>query len=151
MPPWSLQNSQNWLIFSHVEKNCQKKDFFLCRATPTAWATQITIFFFRFMYSGTWNFVYSSNPCTRVHDILFCFQIHVPGYMEFWFLLKSMYTGSWNLIFFIILMCSSGGGGGPAQKKYFLGAIFFQHVKKLINFGNFVKIKVAKFKLNHLG
>ena len=52
--------------------------------------------------------------------------------------------------FFTIPMCSSGGGGGPAQKKKFLGN-FFQHVKKLIDFGNFVKIKVAKFKLNHLG
>ena len=28
---------------------------------------------------------------------------------------------------------------------------FFQHVKKLINFWNFVKIKVAKFKLNQTG
>ena len=54
-------------------------------------------------------------------------------------------------IFFIILMCSSGGGGGPAQKIIFFLAIFFQHVKKLINFWSFVKIKVAKFKLNHLG
>ena len=28
---------------------------------------------------------------------------------------------------------------------------FFQHVKKLLNFWNFVNIKVAKSKLNHLG
>ena len=138
MRPWSLQNSQNSLIFSHVEKNWQKKYFFLCRATPTAWATHITIFFFQIhvsrymefcfffksMYPGTWNFDISSNPCTQVHDIL--------------------------IIFFTILMCSSGGGGGPAQKKNFF-ANFFQHVKKLINFGNFVKIKVAKFKLNQTG
>ena len=41
------------------------------------------------------------------------------------------------------LMCSSGGGGGPAQKQFFFGN-FFQHVQKLINFGNLVKIKVAK-------
>ena len=46
-------------------------------------------------------------------------------------------------------MCSSGGGGGPAQKKI-LGN-FFQHVKKLINFWNFVNIKVAKSKSNYLG
>ena len=25
MPPWYLQNSKNWVIFSHVEKYCQKK------------------------------------------------------------------------------------------------------------------------------
>ena len=62
-----------------------------------------------------------------------------------------MYPGTWNLDFYTILMCSSGGGGGPAQKKNLFFGNFFQHVKKLINFGNFVKIKVAKFKLNHLG
>ena len=50
-----------------------------------------------------------------------------------------------------ILMCSSGGGEGPAQIFLFFFGNFFQHVKKLINFGNFVNIKVAKFKLNHLG
>ena len=33
---------------------------------------------------------------------------------------------------------------------YFLG-YFLQRVKKLLNFWNFVNIKVAKFKLNHLG
>ena len=47
-------------------------------------------------------------------------------------------------------MCSSGGGGGQAQKNISFGN-FFQYVKKLIDFGNFVKIKVAKFKLNHWG
>ena len=40
-----------------------------------------------------------------------------------------------------------GGVGRPAQ----IGGNFFKHVKKLFNFWNFVKIKVAKFKLNHLG
>ena len=151
MPPWSLQNSQYWLIFSHVEKDCQKKIFFLCRATSTPWATHKNIFFFRFMYPGTLNFVLSSNPCTRVHDVLFFLQIHVSGYMEFWFFFKSMYTGTWNLDFVSLLMCSSGGGGGPVQKIFFLFAKFFQHVKKLFNFWNFVKIKMAKFKLDHLG
>ena len=32
---------------------------------------------------------------------------------------------------------------------YFFGN-FFQHVKKLLKFWNFLNIKVAKFKLNHL-
>ena len=104
-----------------------------------------------FMYPGTWNFVFSSNPCTRIHDIMFFLQIYVPGYMEFWFFFKSMYPGTWNLDFVSLLMCSSGGGGGPVQKIFFLFAKFFQHVKKLFNFWNFVKIKMAKFKLNHLG
>ena len=118
-------------------KKLAKKIFFLCRATPTAWATHKNIFY--------------SDSCTPVHWILFFLQIHVPGYMKFRFFFKSMYPGTWNLDFYTILMCSSGGGGGPAQKKPKNFANFFQHVKKFINFGNFVKIKVAKFKLNHLG
>ena len=36
------------------------------------------------------------------------------------------------------------------KKKYIFGH-FFQHVKKLLNFWNFVNIKVGKSKLNHLG
>ena len=47
-------------------------------------------------------------------------------------------------------MFSSGGGGGSAKKQKENLCNFFQHVKKLFNFGNFVNIKVAKSKLNHL-
>ena len=104
-----------------------------------------------FMYPGTWNFVFSSNPCTRIHDIMFFLQIYVPGYMEFWFFFKSMYPGTWNLDFVSLLMYSSGGGGGPVQKIFFFFANFFQHVNFFFNFWNFLKIKVAKFKLNHFG
>ena len=126
--------------------------FFLHRATTTAWATHKNsetkskfhvprymefCFFFKPMYPGTWYYVFSS--------------IYVPGYMEFWYFFKSMYPGTWNLDFVSLLMCSSGGGGGPVQKIFFLFAKFFQHMKKLFNFWNFVKIKMAKFKLNHLG
>ena len=95
----SIPDFQNWLIFSHVEKNCQKKILFLCRATSTAWATHKNSENQNFMYPGTWNFVFSSNSCTRVHDVLFFLQIHVPGYMEFWFFFKSMYPGTWNFDF----------------------------------------------------
>ena len=42
-------------------------------------------------------------------------------------------------------------GGGPVYFFSFFFGNFFQHVKKLLKFWNFVKIKVAKFKLNHLG
>ena len=73
------------------------------------------------MYPGTWNFVFSSNPCTGVHEISFT-----------------------------ILMYSSGGGGPGFYFFYFFGN-FFQHVKKIFNFWNFVKIKVAKFKLSQTG
>ena len=60
-----------------------------CAGPPPPPELHIRIFlFFRFMYPGTWNFVFSLNPCTRVHDILFFLQIHVPGYMEFCFFFK---------------------------------------------------------------
>ena len=41
-------------------------------------------------------------------------------------------------------MLKKRGPPPPAQKFFF--SIFFQPVKKLINFGNFVKIKVAKLQ-----
>ena len=52
----------------------------------------------------------------------------------------------------IFLCVAQGVEVGRHKKNFFLGGgNFFQHVKKLINFENFVKVKVAKFKLNHLG
>ena len=61
-------------------------------------------------------------------------KFHVPGYMN----LKKN-----------ILMYSSGV---DRSKKIFLVLDkFFQHVKKILNFWNFVNIKVAPFKLDHLG
>ena len=42
-----------------------------------------------------------------------------------------------------------GGWAGFLFFHFF--ATFFQHVEKLLYFWDFVKIKVAKFKLNHLG
>ena len=52
--------------------------------------------------------------------------------------------------------------GPPKEKKMLMGGRpgaflliffgnFFKHVKKIFNFWNVVKIKVAKFKLNHFG
>ena len=52
--------------------------------------------------------------------------------------------------------------GTPKEKKLLMGGRtganfliffgnFFKHVKKLFNFWNFEKMKVAKSKLNHLG
>ena len=38
-----------------------------------------------------------------------------------------------------------------ARRKKKLFGLSFQHVKKLLNFWNFVNIKVAKSKLDHLG
>ena len=55
-------------------KKIGKKFFFLCRATPTPWATQKNYFF--------------SDSCIPVHGILFFLQIHD---MEFCFFFKFMY------------------------------------------------------------
>ena len=42
--------------------------------------------------------------------------------------------------------------GGRTGAKYFIFfGNFFQHVNKLLKFWNFLNIKLAKFKLNHLG
>jgi hypothetical protein len=54
-------------------------------------------FFFKSM---TWNFVFSSNSCTRVHG------------MEFWFFFKSMYPGTW-IWEKILIMRGRGGGSVP--------------------------------------
>mgnify|MGYP006903838628 CR=1 FL=1 len=135
MQPWSFQNSKNWLFFSHVEKKLPKKIIFCAGLppppelhirifpfsdsyTPVHWILfylQIHVpgymmfcFFFKSMYPGTWNFDFSSNPCTPVHGIQ---------------------------IFFILLMFNSGGGGGPAQKIIFFLAIFFNMWKNQSIFG----------------
>ena len=73
-------------------------------------------FFFKSMYPGTWNFDFSSNPCTPVHGIQ---------------------------IFFIILMYSSGGGGGLAQKKNW-GGNFFSTSEKINQFWQFCKDQGGK-------
>ena len=67
----------------------------------------IFCFFFKSMYPGTWNFDFSSNPCTGVHEIL---------------------------ISFTILRCSSGGGG-PGFYFFIFLAIFFNMLKKNSIFG----------------
>ena len=54
-------------------------------------------------------------------------KFNVPGYMN----LKKK-----------IFLCVAQGVEVDRHKKFFW---------QLINFGNFVQIKVAKFKLNHLG
>ena len=163
MPPWSLQNSQNWLIFSHVEKNCQKNIIFCAgpppppelhirifsfsdSCTPVHWILfylqihvpgyMIFCFFFRSIYPGTWYFVFSSNPSTRVHGILIFLQIHVPGYMKYWF--------------FSLFLCVAQ----VAEARVFIFLFFWQFFSRcyfFFNFWNFVKIKVAKFKLNQTG
>ena len=106
MPPWYLQNSKNWVIFSHAKNHCSgpppPPELHIRIALYTVWCSFVFILIFWTQIMFDW-----------------------PNFM-----------------------CSSGGGGGPEQ--FFFGN-FFQHVKKLLNFWNFVSIKVAKFKLNYLG
>ena len=125
MPPWSLQNSQNWLIFSHVEKNWQFFFFFLCRATPTPWAThknsekndQNIMYpnmdlkkYQNSMYPGTWIWRKSKISCTRVHGCEEKTKFHVPGYMN----LKKKFS------------CVAQGVEVARCKKYFFSLpIFF--------------------------
>ena len=54
LPPWYLKNSKNWLIFSHVEKNCQKKVFF-CAGPPPPPKLNVQI-------RAGWHI---SHPCHR--------------------------------------------------------------------------------------
>ena len=86
---------------------------------------------------GTWSWRKNKIPCTRVHEILIFLPIHVPRYMKFWF--------------FSLFLCVAQAVGVARHKNKFFFGNFFQHVKKLINFLNFVNIKVAKSKSNHLG
>ena len=51
----------------------------------------------------------------------------------------------------LFLCIAQGGWRGPGANFFLVLDKFFQHVKKILNHGNFVSIKVAKFKLNYLG
>ena len=134
MPPWSLQNSQNWLIFSHVEKNCQKNKKIKTRAAAT-WATPKNSERNQyFMYPSTWIWRKIKIPCTRVHGFEEKTKYHVPGYMDLKKKQNSMYRGTWNIDFFTILMCSSGGGG-PGFCFFIFLAIFFNMLKIFSIFG----------------
>ena len=101
--------------------------------------------------------------CTGVHGFEEKSKFHVPEYMDLKKKQNIMYPGTWigrkNKIPCTgvheserkkILCVAQVVGEGRHKKNIFFGN-FFQHVKKLINFRTFVKIKVAKFKLNHLG
>ena len=138
MPPWSLQNSQNWLIFSHVEKNCQKKNIF-CAGPPPPPELHIRIFSF-------------SDSCTPVHGILFILQIHVPGYMIFCFVFKSMYPGTWNfdfssnpctpvheIWFFSLFLCVAQGVEVGRHIFFVLFGNFFSTCEKINQFWEFCK------------
>ena len=76
-------------------------------------------------------------------------KFHVPGYMDLKKKQNSMYRvhESEKKIF----LCVAQAVGEAQHIFFFFLESFFQHVKKLINFWNFVNIKVAKSKSNHLG
>ena len=70
-------------------------------------------YIFKSMYPGTWNFVSSSNPCTRVHGLLFFLQIHVPGYMN----LRKQILGHFEKNGVALELVSTLTLGGMAPKK----------------------------------
>ena len=135
MPPWSLQNSKNWKKINMLKKIGKEKKYFLHRATSTPWATHKNsetkskfhvprymefCFFFKPMYPDTWYYVFSSNLCTRVHEILIFLQIHAPKYMKFGF-------------FFTILMLRRWGW--PCEKNNFFWQFSFNMPKNESIFG----------------
>ena len=146
MTPWSLQNSQNWLIFSNVEKNWQKEICFLCRATPTPWATHKNSEKNdqNIMYPpGTWIWRNIKIPCTRVHGFEEKAKYHVPGYMDLKKKQNSMYRDTW--IWKNIFLCVAQVRGWR-----WTGAIFcffwqfFSTCEKIIQFLEFCKYQGGK-------
>ena len=145
MPPWSLQNSKNWKKITCWKKLAKKKNIF-CTGPPPPPELHIRIVKQNpnFMYPGTWNFVFSSNPCTRVHDIMFFLQIYVP-------------PGTWNFdsssnpctpvheiwILFHYL-CIALGVEVARCKKYFFFCQIFSTCKKIIQFLEFCKDQGGK-------
>ena len=65
-------------------KNETKQNLFFWRHASPFFSKCPKFLFPQIHVPGAWNFVSSSNPCTRV-----------PGYMEFCFLFKFMYPGTW--------------------------------------------------------
>ena len=160
MPPWSLQNSQNRLIFSHVEKNCQKKIFF-CAGPPPPFELHIRIFSFSDSCTPVhWILFYLQvhiGHVPGVHEILFFLQTHVPGYMILCFFFKSMYPGTWNFDFssnpctpvheiWILFhyLCIAQGVEVARCKKYFFFCQIFSTCKKIIQFLEFCKDQGGK-------
>ena len=56
-------------LFFRVGKNQNKTEIFFGAMPPPFFQNVPRFCFLSFMYPGTWNFVSSSNPCTRVHGI----------------------------------------------------------------------------------
>ena len=62
-----------------------------------------------------------------------------------------MYPGTWNLYFSHYSYMYLRWWGWPGTEKNKNLGNYFQYEKKLFNFWDFVTIKVAKSKVNHLG
>ena len=57
-----------------------------------------------------------------------------------------------HTVYIELFLCIAQGGGGSLEQNFFLVLDkFFEHVKKILNFQISASIKVAKFKLDHLG
>ena len=132
-----------------LKKFVQNQKNFLLRSTPPPpWGIRKIFFsihvpqymefciFFKSMYPCTWYFVFSSNPCPWVHRFEKKKKIPCTGVHES----EKKYS-------YVYLK----GRVGDRSNFFLVLDKFFQHVKKILNFWNFVNIKVAQFKLNHLG
>ena len=87
--------------------------FFLQTHVP---GYMILCFFFKSMYPGTWNFDFSSNPCTPVHEI-------------------------WILFHYL---CVAQGVEVARCKKYFFFCQIFSTCEKIIQFLKFCKDQDGK-------
>ena len=75
------------LFFRVGKKRNKTESFFGSIPPPPPFFQNVQRFCFlrfmlRFMYPGTWTFVSSSNPCTRVHGLSFLLQNKILGHFE---------------------------------------------------------------------
>ena len=78
-------------------------------------------------------------------------HLHILSYTEEYFFSDSCTPVHEILIFFPLFLCVAQGVAVEVARRNFFFGNFFQLVKILLNFWNFVNIKVAKSKLDHLG
>ena len=126
-----------------LKKNCQKKNYFLCRATPTPWAThKNNEKNLNSMYRGTWIWRKIKIPCTRIHGFEEKTKHHVPGYMDLKIKQNSMYQGTW--IWKKKILCVAQAVGVARHKKKCFFCQFFSICEKINQFWEFCKDQSVK-------
>ena len=114
-----------------IPHNCGELSSYIALVWNHFWRS---IFMHLVIFFNMWKNKNSEISCTEVHEFEEKLKFHVHGFEEItkyhvprYIDLKKKQNSMYNLTF------------------------FFHHVKKLLNFWNFVNIKVANSKLNHLG